>query len=244
MTPEEFYNQLKIDGFVLNDKQKEQFARYFELLVEWNQKMNLTAITERNEVYLKHFYDSLAPVLFGKIKKDDRRTLIDVGAGAGFPSIPIKILVPSLEVSIVDSLNKRMIFLKELTKELDLKNVRFYHARAEDFGQNKEHRENYEIVTARAVARLNVLSELCLPLIQKGGVFLALKAAQTVEEIQEAKGAIALLGGKLTDEKEFELPQTKDKRFLIAIEKKKETPNKYPRKAGIPNKKPLRIGEK
>jgi len=239
MSPEEFYNLLENNGFTLSQEQKNQFERYFSLLVEWNEKMNLTAITEKSDVYLKHFYDSLAPVLLGKIEKDDTRTLIDVGAGAGFPSIPMKILVPSLKVSIVDSLNKRLIFLNELAKELDLKDVAFHHARAEDFGQDKNHRENYDIVTARAVARLNVLSELCLPLAKKGGTFLALKAAQSQEETAEAKSAITTLGGKLMEEISYELPKTQDTRYLVIIDKKKETPNKYPRKAGTPNKKPL-----
>jgi 16S rRNA (guanine527-N7)-methyltransferase len=240
MKPEEFYQLLENQGFPLSQKQKNQFAQYFSLLVEWNEKMNLTAITGRNEVYLKHFYDSLGPVLLGKIAKDDARSLVDVGAGAGFPSIPMKILVPGLQVTIVDSLNKRLTFLNELASKLELDNVSFHHARAEDFGQDKKHREQYEIVTARAVARLNVLAELCLPLAKKEGVFLALKASQSEEEVAEAKKAIAILGGKLIEEIKYELPKTYDPRFLVVIDKKKETPNKYPRKSGIPNKKPLK----
>ena len=239
MNPEEFYELLQTQGFPLSQKQKQQFADYFSLLVEWNEKMNLTAITEEKEVYLKHFYDSLAPVLLGQIQVDDTRSLVDVGAGAGFPSIPMKILVPDLNVSIVDSLNKRLTFLNELAKVLELSQVNFHHARAEDFGQDKKHRESYDLVTARAVARLNVLSELCLPLAKKGGHFLALKAAQSQEETAEAKTAIATLGGKLVEEISYELPKTQDPRFLVVIDKKKETPNKYPRKAGTPNKKPL-----
>jgi 16S rRNA (guanine527-N7)-methyltransferase len=239
MKPEEFYQLLLEQGFSLTDRQKEQFEQYFSLLVEWNEKMNLTAITEKEEVYLKHFYDSLAPVLHGEITTEDTRTLVDVGAGAGFPSIPMKILVPTLDVSIVDSLNKRLTFLNELAKVLKLENVSFYHSRAEDFGKNKDHRGKYEIVTARAVARLNVLSELCLPLAKKNGVFLALKAAQSEEEVSEAKNAISILGGKLSKDISYELPKTFDARHLVVIDKKKETPNKYPRKSGIPNKMPL-----
>ena len=159
MTPAEFYQYLAEQGFTLSDLQKNQFERYFELLIEWNKKINLTAITEKEEVYLKHFYDSLAPVLQGHIKNEPVR-LLDIGAGAGFPSLPMKILCPELEVTIIDSLNKRINFLTLLAGELGLDRVHFYHGRAEDFGQDKTFRATFDIVTARAVARMQVLSEL------------------------------------------------------------------------------------
>lgn len=238
MTPEEFKSNLEKHGIMLSEQQMEQYEIYFRKLVEWNEKINLTAITDKNEVYLKHFYDSLT-LAFERDMTGENLNLCDVGSGAGFPSIPLKIAFPNISISIVDSLNKRINFLKELTKELDLEKVDLYHSRAEDFGQNKIFRESYDLVTARAVARLNVLAELCLPLVKKEGQFLAMKAAKSEEELLEAKKAIATLGGKVVEEREVSLPITHDKRFIIEIDKKKETPNKYPRKAGLPNKKPL-----
>ncbi|MGY3704733.1 16S rRNA (guanine(527)-N(7))-methyltransferase RsmG [Vagococcus martis] len=238
MTPEEFKNSLKEYGIELNDEQMAQYELYFKRLVEWNEKINLTAITEKKDVYLKHFYDSLT-LAFERDMTRDGLSLCDVGSGAGFPSIPLKIAFPNMEISIVDSLNKRINFLRELTNELGLEQVNLYHSRAEDFGQNKEFRETFDLVTARAVARLNVLAELCLPLVKKDGQFLAMKAAKSEEELVEAKKAIATLGGKVVSEHEVSLPITEDERFIIEIDKKKVTPNKYPRKAGLPNKKPL-----
>ena len=163
----------------------EQFNRYFELLVEWNEKMNLTAITESDEVYLKHFYDSISASFYVDFTKELK--ICDVGAGAGFPSIPLKIVFPHLTVTIVDSLNKRITFLEELQKELKLEGVRFCHDRAETFAQLPEHRERYDLVTARAVARMSVLSELCMPLVKVGGQFVAMKAASAGEELEIAK---------------------------------------------------------
>ncbi|MDT2850101.1 16S rRNA (guanine(527)-N(7))-methyltransferase RsmG [Vagococcus carniphilus] len=238
MKPDVFRQELAKIGIDLSDEQMNQFEIYYELLVEWNQKINLTAITELEEVYLKHFYDSITLATTLDLGKE-AYSLCDVGAGAGFPSIPIKIVYPNLKISIVDSLNKRIKFLTLLCDELKLENVNLYHDRAETFGQNKAHRESYDFVTARAVARLNVLSELCIPLVKKNGQFLALKAAKSEEEVQESKKAIATLGGKLADEIEISLPFSEDKRYIVVIDKKKETPNKYPRKPGTPNKKPL-----
>ena len=238
MTPEEFKNSLKKHGIELNDEQMAQYELYFKWLVEWNEKINLTAITEKKDVYLKHFYDSLT-LAFERDMTRENISLCDVGSGAGFPSIPLKIAFPHIKISIVDSLNKRINFLKELTDELGLDNVYLYHSRAEDFGQNPKYRESYDLVTARAVARLNVLAELCLPLVKQGGQFLAMKAAKSEEELTEAKKAIATLGGKVIAEHEVSLPITHDERFIIEIDKKKVTPKKYPRKAGLPNKKPL-----
>ncbi|MGX7025356.1 16S rRNA (guanine(527)-N(7))-methyltransferase RsmG [Vagococcus hydrophili] len=239
MKPEIFKQELAKIGIELSDTQMRQFQRYYELLVEWNEKINLTAITDLEEVYLKHFYDSIT-LANALDLKDDNYSICDVGAGAGFPSIPLKIVFPNLKVSIVDSLNKRIKFLTLLCDELQLENVSLYHDRAEDFGQNKAHRESYDLVTARAVARLNVLSELCIPLVKKDGKFLALKAAKSEEEVLESKKAIATLGGKLVEEVEMTLPFIEDKRYIVVIEKKKETPKKYPRKPGTPNKKPLK----
>ncbi len=238
MKPEIFKQELLKIGIELSDKQMNQFKTYYELLVEWNEKINLTAITELEEVYLKHFYDSITLAVSMDLK-DKAYSICDVGAGAGFPSIPLKIVFPELKVSIVDSLNKRIKFLNLLAEALELDNVHFYHDRAATFGQNKAHRENFDIVTARAVARLNILAELCIPLVKKGGHFVALKAAKSEEEVTEAKKAIATLGGKLISEQEVSLPFSEDKRYIVTIEKKKETPNKYPRKPGTPNKKPL-----
>ena len=237
MTPEDFYKALKELGFDLSQKQKDQFQRYFELLVEWNEKINLTAITERDEVYLKHFYDSLAPVLQGHIKNQTIR-LLDIGAGAGFPSLPMKIICPQLDVTIIDSLNKRINFLKLLAEEIGLDKVHFYHGRAEDFAQDKAFRAQFDLVTARAVARMQVLSELTIPYLKVGGKLLALKASNAPEELDEAKNALNLLFSKVQDNLSYALPNG-DPRFITVVEKKKETPNKYPRKAGMPNKRPL-----
>ena len=237
MTPQEFYQLLIQQGIELTDRQKDQFERYFELLVEWNEKINLTAITEKNEVYLKHFYDSIAPVLQGLIDNQELK-LLDIGAGAGFPSLPMKIICPQLDVTIIDSLNKRINFLKLLAEELALDKVHFYHGRAEDFAQDKAFRAKFDLVTARAVARMQVLSELTIPYLKVGGKLLALKASNAPEELEEAKNALNLLFSKVQDNLSYALPNG-DPRFITVVEKKKETPNKYPRKAGMPNKRPL-----
>lgn len=237
MKPEEFYTHLADLGFPLTDRQKEQYERYFELLVEWNEKINLTAITEKDEVYLKHFYDSVAPILQGLIENQPIR-LLDIGAGAGFPSLPMKILFPELDVTIIDSLNKRINFLHLLAEELGLSGVHFYHGRAEDFAQDKAFRAQFDLVTARAVARMQVLSELTIPYLKVGGRLLALKASNAPEELEEAKNALNLLFSKVEDNLQYELPNG-DPRYITVVEKKKETPNKYPRKAGLPNKRPL-----
>ena len=237
MKPEEFYACLADLGFPLTNQQKEQYERYFELLIEWNEKINLTAITDKDEVYLKHFYDSIAPILQGLIENQPIR-LLDIGAGAGFPSLPMKILFPDLDVTIIDSLNKRINFLHLLAEELGLSGVHFYHGRAEDFAQDKSFRAQFDLVTARAVARMQVLSELTIPYLKVGGRLLALKASNAPEELEEAKNALNLLFSKVEDNLQYELPNG-DPRYITVVEKKKETPNKYPRKAGMPNKRPL-----
>ncbi|HFU4011666.1 TPA: 16S rRNA (guanine(527)-N(7))-methyltransferase RsmG [Streptococcus suis] len=237
MKPEEFYQTLAQKGIVLTDKQKQQFQRYFQLLVEWNEKINLTAITEEEEVYLKHFFDSLAPILQGYITNQNFK-LLDIGAGAGFPSLPMKIVFPELEVTIIDSLNKRITFLNHLAEELKLEKVHFYHGRAEDFAHDKNFRAQFQLVTARAVARMQVLSELTIPFLALNGRLIALKASDAENELEAAKNALNLLFAKVIENQDYQLPNG-DPRTLTVVEKKKETPNKYPRKAGIPAKRPL-----
>ncbi|APJ13145.1 16S rRNA (guanine(527)-N(7))-methyltransferase RsmG [Bacillus safensis] len=237
MNIEQFTAALEEKGITLSPVQLEQFETYFRMLVEWNEKMNLTSITEKEEVYLKHFYDSISAAFFIDFHKVT--TICDIGAGAGFPSIPLKICFPHLHVTIVDSLQKRITFLNELAKGLNLQDTTFYHDRAETFGQCKEKRESYDLVTARAVARLSVLSELCLPLVKKEGLFVALKASAADEEMQAGKKAVTVLGGEVVEKHSFVLPLEESERNIIVIEKKKQTPKKYPRKPGTPNKSPI-----
>ncbi|AUC24498.1 16S rRNA (guanine(527)-N(7))-methyltransferase RsmG [Streptococcus uberis] len=237
MTPEVFYKALEDFDIHLNDFQKEQFDIYFQTLVEWNDKINLTAITEKNDVYLKHFYDSIAPILHGYIKNEPIK-LLDIGAGAGFPSIPMKIIYPQLDITIIDSLNKRITFLKQLSEVLHLEGVHFFHGRAEDFGQDINFRAQFDIVTARAVARMQILSELTIPFLKLNGKLLALKAQAVDQELTDAQNALKLLFSQVIENNHYQLPNG-DSRYITIVEKKKETPRKYPRKAGTPNKKPL-----
>ncbi|WP_099158975.1 16S rRNA (guanine(527)-N(7))-methyltransferase RsmG [Virgibacillus ndiopensis] len=237
MNPEQFVKQLQKKGIELNETQIEQFSIYLKTLVEWNNKINLTAITAEEEVYLKHFYDSISAAFYNDFTGDLH--ICDVGAGAGFPSIPLKICFPNLKVTIVDSLQKRIGFLNQLAVELNLADVSFYHDRAENFGKNVKFRETFDIVMARAVARMSVLSELCLPLCKKNGVFIAMKGAQSKEELTDAEAAIQLLGGEIREINRFNLPEENSERSIILINKKRKTPKKYPRKAGMPNKSPI-----
>ncbi|WP_391118742.1 16S rRNA (guanine(527)-N(7))-methyltransferase RsmG [Psychrobacillus sp. L3] len=237
MNEEQFIQALHEKGIELNTKQVQQFKRYFELLVEWNEKMNLTAITDEPSVYLKHFFDSISASFYEDFTGS--YSVCDVGAGAGFPSIPLKICYPDLKVTIVDSLNKRIQFLTHLSKELQLSNVNFVHARAEEFGQNAEYREKYDIVTARAVARLSVLAELCVPLVKIGGRFIAMKAASALDELKDANKALQILGSEKSAEYSFLLPVEDSERMLYVFSKTKSTPKRYPRKPGIPNKTPI-----
>ncbi|WP_424554279.1 16S rRNA (guanine(527)-N(7))-methyltransferase RsmG [Streptococcus agalactiae] len=237
MTPQAFYQVLIEHGITLTDKQKKQFETYFRLLVEWNEKINLTAITDKEGVYLKHFYDSIAPILQGYIDNSPL-SILDIGAGAGFPSIPMKILYPEIDITIIDSLNKRINFLNILANELELSGVHFFHGRAEDFGQDKVFRAKFDIVTARAVARMQVLAELTIPFLKVNGRLIALKAAAAEEELISAEKALKTLFSQVTVNKNYKLPNGDDRNITI-VSKKKETPNKYPRKAGTPNKKPL-----
>ncbi|GAA3622349.1 16S rRNA (guanine(527)-N(7))-methyltransferase RsmG [Secundilactobacillus similis] len=240
MNETQFQAALAAQGITLTQAQMDQFDQYYDLLVETNKHLNLTTITERGEVYLKHFYDSLTPAFYVPQLTSEPLRLCDVGAGAGFPSIPLKIAFPQLEITIVDSLNKRITFLQTLIDTLGLTGVSVYHARAEEFGgKRSEHRESYDLVTARAVARMSVLSELCLPLVKVGGQFVAMKAAQTETELGNAEKALTLLGGKLVSDQAFTLPESGDGRHIVVIDKLKPTPKRYPRKAGTPNKEPL-----
>lgn len=239
MKETEFINALKDQGIELTDTQLGQFKTYYEMLVEWNEKINLTAVTEIEEVYLKHFYDSITPLFYADI--DEGASLCDVGAGAGFPSIPMKIIRPDLKITIVDSLNKRINFLNELTAELGLDKIHLVHDRAETFGNHKaDARHMFDVVTARAVAQLNVLSELCLPLVRTGGQFIVMKGKKAQEELDESKFALDLLGGELTKIHQLSLPKEDSDRYIMIIDKKRKTPKKYPRKPGTPNKSPLK----
>ncbi|MCS4485816.1 16S rRNA (guanine(527)-N(7))-methyltransferase RsmG [Staphylococcus americanisciuri] len=237
MSVEWLAKQLDEHGIMLSDKQKQQFETYYDMLVTWNDKINLTSITEKHEVYLKHFYDSITPSFYCDLSEPLH--VCDVGAGAGFPSIPLKIVFPNLQVTIVDSLNKRIQFLNQLADALELEGVRFVHDRAETFGKNEDYRASFDIVTARAVARLSVLSELCLPLVKKHGLFLALKSSKGQEELDEARFAIGVLGGRVEEVFVFTLPEDAGERQIIKIQKRSQTPKKYPRKPGTPNKAPL-----
>lgn len=222
-------------GLKFTEQQLKQFAKYYELLVETNKVMNLTAITEPEEVAVKHMIDSLLAYDEDMVGK----TLADVGTGAGFPGVPLKIYCPELRVTLIDSLGKRLKFLQQVIDALGLKYIRCEHLRAEDAGKNSKHREKYDLVTARAVARLSVLSEYCLPLVKKGGRFIALKGSKYVEEIAEGTEAVKILGGKILTAEPVKLPGLDDGRAIIKISKIKATPAQYPRKAGTPEKQPL-----
>lgn len=221
----DFKKEVENLNIFLNSEMEEKFETYFRVLVETNEKMNLTAITEKEEVYCKHFLDSLE--ITRAIENDSNFTLCDVGSGAGFPSIPLAIVNDKCNVTIIDALNKRIKFLNELVKKLGLENVCAIHARAEDFA--KTNRESFDVVTARAVARLNVLVELCLPLTKVGGKMIAMKGSSGKEELEEAKKAIFVLGGVIEKIIKVDLPSDMGKRELIVISKVKNTPLKYPR---------------
>ncbi|MED4583493.1 16S rRNA (guanine(527)-N(7))-methyltransferase RsmG [Brevibacillus choshinensis] len=237
MTIEQFAEALGAKGIVLTERQMEQFDQFFHLLVEWNEKMNLTGITEEGQVYNKHFYDSITPAFFFPFDKVE--SVVDIGGGAGFPSIPLKICFPHLKMTIIDSLNKRMNFLQHVASELGLENLNPVHGRAEERGQEPAHREKYQLVVARAVARMNLLSEFCLPFAKVGGHFIALKGAEMTLELGEAKKAIKTLGGKTRKVETFHLMEEAGERNIVIVEKVEATPKSYPRKAGIPAKKPL-----
>lgn len=224
-------------GITLTDEMQRQFDRYFELLVEWNKVMNLTGITDYDEVNEKHFLDSLAVVRVLDLSGTDR--VIDIGTGAGFPGIPLKIVFPHLHVTLLDSLNKRIRFLGHVAEELQLADVELLHGRAEDFAKKKEYRETYDLCVSRAVANLAILSEYCLPYVKENGYLIPYKSGEIEEELDASKKAVSLLGGKIETVEKFTLPGTDIGRSLVKIRKVKKTPGKFPRKAGLPSKEPL-----
>lgn len=230
---EELAKEINIEFSV---EQLKKFHRYKELLLEWNEKMNLTAITDPEEIILKHFIDSLT--ILKEIK--DNEKVVDVGTGAGFPGIPLSIMNETIKITLVDSLNKRLIFLQNVIDELKLENVKIVHSRAEDFGKNKNYRETFDIAVSRAVANLSTLSEYLIPLIKINAKCICMKASEADEEIENAKKAIKVLGGAINRIDKFNLPKSDIGRTIIIISKEKGTPNKYPRKAGIPSKEPIK----
>lgn len=241
---EQFHNELETWDIRLSTGQDEQFLRFYELLVEWNSFMNLTAITEFDEVMKKHFIDSLSFVNYlkaGNISDFDSCsfTMIDVGTGAGFPGIPLAILFPKAEFVLMDSLNKRIKFLDAVKEELGLSNVTNIHSRAEDLARNASHREHYDFAVSRAVANLSTLTEYCLPFVKIGGTFVSYKSEKLSEELSTASSAIHLLGGKAGEPISFLLPNSGIYRSLLPIIKTEKTAKKYPRKAGLPSKEPL-----
>lgn len=235
-----FKHGLEELNITLTDEQIEQFLQYYEMLVEKNKVMNLTGITEYEEVIQKHFLDSLSLIRVIPDIASQKLTVIDLGTGAGFPGIPLKIAFPELEITLMDSLNKRILFLQEVIDALGLKKVSAVHGRAEEMASNATHRQQYDLCVSRAVSNLAVLTEYCLPFVKKGGLFVSYKSADSDAEIQEGKKAISILGGKLTSVDKFQLPDSNLRRALVCIKKVKDTPKKYPRKAGTPAKLPLK----
>ncbi len=221
----------------ISEEQAEQLFQYYELLTEWNGFMNLTSITEFEEVVQKHFVDSLSIVR--EIDFRNIKSLIDIGTGAGFPGLPLKIVFPHLRVTLLDSLNKRIQFLDHVIQKNELEGIETIHGRAEDFAKEERYREMYDLCVSRAVANLSVLSEYCIPYIRNGGYFVSYKSGEIYKELENARSAVFLLGGKIEDYVEFLLPNTDIKRSLVKIKKIRTCPKKYPRKSGVPSKNPL-----
>ncbi len=230
-----FINDLKAIGIELSDEQLEQFLTYYEMLIEKNKVMNLTTITDFDEVLEKHFEDSLS--LIQAVDLEKSQAVIDLGTGAGFPGIPLKIAFPNLQITLADSLNKRILFLDDVIRELGLTGIDTVHGRAEDLAKNSDYREKFDLCVSRAVANLSTLSEYCLPFVKIGGKFISYKAGECDEEVAASKSSIFLLGGKISDIKKFELGESG--RAFVIIDKVSGTPKKYPRKAGTPSKDPL-----
>lgn len=230
--------KLKELNIQINEIQKKQFDTFYSMMVEWNKVMNLTGITEYEEVIEKHFVDSLSIVNIFDLSEVN--TVIDVGTGAGFPGIPLKIAFPHLKITLLDSLNKRIHFLDSVIDELKLDGIYTIHGRAEDFAKKDDYRERYDLCVSRAVANLSTLSEYCLPYIRVGGMFISYKSGDVDDEVLESKKAISILGGKLDNVVKFQLPGTDINRSFTKIEKIKNTGKKYPRKAGLPSKEPLK----
>lgn len=239
MNLEEFENKfvtyLSELNLKLNEKQIRQFYMYMNLLLEWNEKINLTAITQEDEIILKHFVDSLTIVKYLK----EGATVIDVGTGAGFPGIPIKIVREDVNVVLMDSLNKRLKFLDEVIKEVELKKISTIHSRAEELARSKKYRESFDVATSRAVANLSTLAEYMLPFVNVGGKCICMKGSEVEEELEQAKNAISVLGGKINTINTFNLPKSDMGRNIIVIDKVRKTPEKYPRKPGTPAKEPI-----
>ena len=233
-----FESKLNELGVTLTEEQKQQFDKFYELLVEWNKVMNLTGITEYEEVNEKHFVDSVSIVKAIDINKVE--TVIDIGTGAGFPGIPLKIAFPHLKIVLLDSLNKRINFLNTVIDELGLTDIRTIHGRAEDFAKQNKYREKFDLCVSRAVANLSTLSEYCIPYVSVGGMFVPYKSGEIDEEVEESKKAVRILGGKMVDVVKFQLPGTEIGRSFVKIEKTQNTTKKYPRKAGLPAKDPLK----
>lgn len=226
-------------SIVLSEKQIGQFYEYYELLLEWNKVMNLTTITELEDVVTKHFVDSLSLVKAVSNLEDKGIKILDLGTGAGFPGIPLKIVFPDLEITLLDSLNKKIKFLNDVIEKLGLNGISAIHGRAEDYGREKAYREQYDYCVSRAVANLSTLSEYCMPYVKIGGAFIPYKSGKVEDEVAQAKGAIKLLGGKLEEVIAFMLPKTEMERTFVVIRKIEGTSKKYPRKAGLPSKEPL-----
>lgn len=237
------FSQLKKDlnefGIELTAEMEEQFLLYYNMLIEWNSFMNLTAITDFDEVLKKHFTDSVSLIRAIPDLAEKRFKVIDVGTGAGFPGIPLKIVFPNISVVLLDSLNKRVNFLNEVISKLQLTDITAMHGRAEDFAQNKEYRESFDLCVSRAVANLATLSEYCLPFVKKNGRFISYKSEKVSEEFEISGKAISVLGGEYENQVTFELPDSDIYRNLFIIKKKSATPGKYPRKAGLPSKEPI-----
>jgi 16S rRNA (guanine527-N7)-methyltransferase len=237
MIPKEYFKEItKNYGFDLTEEQIDRFDRYAEYLVEWNEKINLTAITDPKEICIKHFLDSL--LFFKAVSLPEKASLIDVGTGAGFPSVPCKIVRPDLSLTLLDSLNKRIQFLSGLSDHLGIE-TKCIHSRAEDGGKSIDLREKFDYATARAVAHLRELSEYCLPFVKPGGYFIALKGYEIEQELEEAKKAIKLLGGEIKEVKKYELPE-ENRRGIVVIQKISQTPTKYPRMAAKIKKQPIK----
>lgn len=238
MSPQEFQQALNKEGVNLSPQQLAQFQLYLDLLIQTNKVVNLTSITDPAEIYVKHFYDS-AVALLVQPQLQQAVSLADIGSGAGFPGLVLKIINPQLQLTIVDSLQKRINFLEQVVQKLQLTNVQLIHARAEEFGRQKEYREHFDFVTARAVAKLPALLELCLPVVKLEGTFIALKSQQAQNELDQAQNALQVLGGQVTKLQQWQLPEQAGVRELILIQKIHKTPAKYPRKPGTPTKQPL-----
>ena len=225
-------------GLTFDENKYNKFMKYKEMIQEWNEKINLTTITEDSEIVQKHFIDSINIFNFKFLKNS--KNLIDVGSGAGFPGLPIKIVNSDIKVVLLDSLNKRVNFLNEVIKELDLKDIKTIHGRAEDFGKDKEYREKFDIATSRAVANMTVLSEFCMPYVKVGGYFLALKGPSIEQELKDSRNAIGTLGGKIQDIIKVDMEDSEMNHNLVVIKKMRATDMRYPRKAGMVTKKPIK----